>query len=58
MLNDLKVDGIIISDGGVVDAVKEAAPDVDIHISTQANTVSYHTCNFWYKNNRLKKTPC
>ena len=50
MLNDLKVDGIIISDGGVVDAVKEAAPDVDIHISTQANTVSYHTCNFWYKN--------
>ena len=50
LLNDLKVDGIIISDGGVVDAVKEAAPDVDIHISTQANTVSYHACNFWYKN--------
>lgn len=50
LLNDLKVDGIIISDGGVVDAVKEAAPDVDIHISTQANTVSYHSCNFWYKN--------
>lgn len=50
LLNDLRVDGIIISDGGVVDVVKEAAPDVDIHISTQANTVSYHTCNFWYKN--------
>lgn len=50
VLNDLKVDGIIISDGGVVDAVKEVAPDVDIHISTQANTVSYHTCDFWYKN--------
>ena len=50
ILNDLKVDGIIISDGGVVDAVKEAAPDVEIHISTQANTVSYHACNFWYKN--------
>ncbi len=50
ILNDLKVDGIIISDGGVVETVKEAAPDVEIHISTQANTVSYHTCNFWYKN--------
>lgn len=50
ILNDLKVDGIIISDGGVVDAVKEAAPDVEIHISTQANTVSWHACNFWYKN--------
>lgn len=28
VLNDLRVDGIIISDGGVVDAVKEVAPDV------------------------------
>lgn len=50
ILNDLKVDGIIISDGGVVEAVKEAAPDTEIHISTQANTVSYHTCKFWHKN--------
>ena len=50
ILNDLQVDGIIISDGGVVEAVKEAAPDTEVHISTQANTVSYHTCDFWYKN--------
>ena len=50
ILNDLKVDGIIISDGGVVDAVREAAPDVEVHISTQANTVSWHACNFWYRN--------
>ena len=50
ILNDLKVDGIIISDGGVVDAIKEVAPDVEVHISTQANTVSWHACNFWYKN--------
>ena len=50
VLNDLKVDGIIVSDGGVVDTVREAAPDVEIHISTQANTVSWHTCNFWYRN--------
>jgi putative protease len=50
LLNDLKVDGILIADGGVLDAVREVAPDVDIHISTQANTVSYHTCKFWQKN--------
>ena len=50
MLNDLKVDGIIASDGGVIDILKEYAPDVDIHISTQANTVSYHSANFWYRN--------
>ncbi len=49
-LNDIKVDGIIVSDGGVVDAVREAAPDVEVHISTQANTVSYHSCNFWHRN--------
>ena len=50
VLRDLKVDGIIVADGGVVDAIKEVAPDVPIHISTQANTVSYHTCKFWHKN--------
>ena len=50
MLNKIKVDGIIIADGGVVDIVKEEAPDVDIHISTQANIVSAHSATFWYKN--------
>ena len=50
MLNEIKVDGIIASDGGVIEILKEYAPDIDIHISTQANTVSYHSANFWYKN--------
>ena len=49
ILNDLKVDGIIVADGGVVEILKEYAPDVDIHISTQANIVSLHTANFWHK---------
>lgn len=50
MLNDLKVDAIIASDGGVIEVLKEYAPDVEIHVSTQANTVSLHSANFWYKN--------
>ncbi len=50
ILDELGVDGIIMSDGGVIDAVKNAAPHTEIHISTQANTVSYHAANFWYKN--------
>jgi putative protease len=50
MLDRIKADGVIVSDGGVVDAVKELAPDLPIHISTQANTVSYHTSKFWYNN--------
>ena len=50
ILNDLRVDGIIVADGGVLEVLKEAAPDVDKHISTQANTVSYHASKFWYNN--------
>ena len=50
ILDELGVDGIIMSDGGVIDAVRQAAPHTDIHISTQANTISYHSANFWYKN--------
>ena len=50
MLNEIKVDGIIVSDGGVLETVRAEAPDVDIHISTQANVVSSHSASFWYKN--------
>ena len=49
-LEKIKVDGVIVSDGGVVETIKSVAPNIPIHISTQANTVSYHTCNFWQKN--------
>ncbi len=49
-LNELKPDGIIASDGGVIEILKQYAPDVDIHISTQANVISYHASSFWYHN--------
>ena len=50
ILDEIKADAVIVSDGGVVETVKEVAPNLEIHISTQANTVSYHTCKFWYNN--------
>lgn len=50
ILNELKVDGIIVADGGVLEVLKEEAPNVEKHISTQANTVSYHASKFWYNN--------
>ena len=50
ILNEIKPDGAIISDGGVVEIFKEYAPNVDIHISTQANIVSSHNANFWSNN--------
>ena len=49
-LNELKPDAIILADGGVLEVVKQYAPNVDIHISTQANVVSMHSANFWYNN--------
>ena len=50
ILKDAKVDGFIISDGGIVEVAKEVAPNIPIHISTQTNVTSYHTSNFWQKN--------
>lgn len=49
-LERLKPDGIIASDGGVIEILKKYAPSVDIHISTQANVISYHNANFWHNN--------
>ena len=49
LLNELKPDGIIAADGGVIEVLKQYAPDVDIHVSTQANVVSLHDALFWHK---------
>ena len=49
-LEELKPDGIIAADGGVIEVIKQYAPSVPINVSTQANIVSLHDCNFWYKN--------
>lgn len=48
-LKEMQPDAIIISDPGVFDIAKEIAPEIDIHISTQANNVNHRTYNFWYK---------
>ena len=42
-LNSIKVDAMIISDLGIVQFAKKYAPDVDIHISTQANVTNKYT---------------
>ncbi|NLN83648.1 MAG: U32 family peptidase [Firmicutes bacterium] len=46
-LNELKPDALIISDPGVLVLAKEHAPDLEYHLSTQANTVNYISANFW-----------
>ena len=50
ILAELKVDGIIVADGGILDIVKEYAPEIEIHMSTQSNIVSMNSSMFWWKN--------
>ena len=46
-LATIGVDAVIVSDPGVVAFVKEVAPSLDIHLSTQANTVNKYAVRFW-----------
>ena len=48
-LRELKPDALIIADPGVFDIAKEVCPEIDCHISTQANNTNYGTYNFWYR---------
>jgi Collagenase and related proteases len=48
-VSDLGVDAIILSDPGVFSMVREAAPDMEIHLSTQANNTNWKSAQFWYK---------
>lgn len=48
-LHDAGVDALIASDPGVIEVIKKVAPDMEIHLSTQANTTNYHSANFWVK---------
>lgn len=48
-LATLKPDALIIADPGIFTMAREICPEIDIHISTQANNTNYETFNFWYR---------
>jgi putative protease len=48
-LKDIGPDALIISDPGVFMIAKEVLPDMEIHISTQANNTNYNTFLFWQR---------
>ena len=48
-LREIHPDGLIISDPGVFMMAKAFAPNLELHISTQANNVNYLTFRFWYE---------
>lgn len=45
----LGADAIIVSDLGMFSIVREVAPELDIHISTQANNTNFASAKMWYK---------
>ena len=47
-LKEIGPDALIISDPGVFAMAKRVWPEVEIHISTQANNTNYATFNFWH----------
>lgn len=47
-LKELKPDALIIADPGVFMIAKEVCPEIERHISTQANNTNYGTYMFWY----------
>lgn len=48
-LKEMKPDALIISDPGMFMIAKEICPEIDIHISTQANNTNYQTYLFWWQ---------
>jgi U32 family peptidase len=48
-LYGLGVDALIVSDPGVISTSLETVPGLELHLSTQANTVNWKAAEFWYK---------
>ena len=47
-LNQIGIDAIIVSDPGILSIVKEIAPNMEVHLSTQANNTNYKSAAFWH----------
>lgn len=48
-LRDVDVDALIISDPAIFTIAKKVLPDMELHISTQANNTNYGIYRFWYE---------
>ena len=43
-----KADAVLVSDPGIFAHIRKVAPDLEIHISTQASVTNSAACRFWY----------
>ncbi len=46
-IKEIGADGVIVADAGVFSVAKKVLPELEIHISTQANITNYYSANFW-----------
>ena len=46
-LCSIKADGAIVSDPGVISVARKVAPSLELHLSTQANTLNSYAASFW-----------
>ena len=48
-LREIQPDGLIIADPGIFEIAGEICPEIERHISTQANNTNYAAYRFWYR---------
>ncbi len=47
-LDSVDADAVIVSDPGILSLVREAAPDLEVHLSTQASSTNWRSAAFWH----------
>lgn len=48
-LYEMNVDAIIVSDPGIIMTARKVVPNLELHLSTQANNVNYLSAIFWHE---------
>lgn len=48
-LREIKPDALIVSDPGVFKIARQVCPQIEVHISTQANNTNYESLLFWHE---------
>ncbi|WMJ82128.1 U32 family peptidase [Clostridium sp. MB40-C1] len=48
-LYEMGVDALIVSDPGIISTAREVVPELELHLSTQANNVNWKSGLFWHK---------
>ncbi len=48
-VRDAGVDAVIFSDPGIFDMLRQEAPEMELHLSTQANNTNWRSASFWHR---------